>query len=181
MKKTLVYDGYFKVFEVDTDDGQRMCIETTDSVNVLLVELEARRVILTRQARVNMISPENPFGVTTETVAGRFDVALSPKALAVKEASEEAGAEITEEQVILVNDGIPMSLSAGAITERAYLAVVFLKPGQLESEERVFGVDAGEHIRRVFLNFDELEDYVCDDVRVFALIQYLLRWLEKNN
>jgi hypothetical protein len=71
-----------------------------------------------------------------------------------------------------------MALSAGSITERAYGAIVVLKPGQLEQGEREFGAEGeGEHIRRIYLKFDELDDYVFEDWRVFALVQYFLRML----
>lgn len=74
-----------------------------------------------------------------------------------------------------------MALSAGVITERCYLGYVEVKPHQIEEKERLFGVDDGESIRRIFVAVDDLENYVCEDMRVFALIQYLLRKLEKEH
>jgi 8-oxo-dGTP pyrophosphatase MutT (NUDIX family) len=182
VEKKLVYPGYFQVYEVKTPDGWRMRIEATNAINVLLVDMAKRRIILARQPRVNMMTDENPTGLITETIAGRFDVDLTPKQLAVKEAQEEAGVTITPDQVEMLNDGMPMAISAGSITEKVFLAVCYLKPGQMEEVEREFSAEGEhEHIRRVYLDFDELEQYVCEDTRVFALKQYLLRWLEKNS
>lgn len=180
MNGEIVYDGFFKVVIIDVGNGPRERIEASDSVNILLFDKVNKRIILARQVREAMIREDNPDGLITETAAGRFDVNLSPKALMVKEAKEEVGVTLTEDQIELLNFGYPMALLAGVITERAYLGFAEVTPDQIEQAERVFGVDEGEHIKRIYIPADQLETYICEDMRVFALIQYLLRKLEKE-
>jgi 8-oxo-dGTP pyrophosphatase MutT (NUDIX family) len=176
----IVHQGYFTFEILETSAGPREILRTSDSLSVLFYDPVNRRIILVRQPRESMISQDNPEGLITETVGGRFDVKLGTRALAVKEAKEEIGAEVTEEEVILLNHDRPMALSAGALTEKAYLAFVELKSNQIENEERLFGLASeGERIRRIYVSVNDLENYICEDVRVFALIQYLLRRLKK--
>lgn len=173
----VVFDGFIKVTLLDTRLGERVVVEATDSVNVMVYIKDKNQLLLTRAPRISMRSESNPEGVTTETIAGRFDVNLSPKALMVKEAKEEAGVTITENDIMLLNSGEPMSLSAGILTEKAYLGYVEIVSSQMESEERIFGSDGeGEEITRIYLTADgSLADVVCDDVRVFAFLQYFMR------
>ena len=105
----------------------------------------------------------------------RFDVDLGVKALAVKEAKEEAGVKVTEDRIVVLNQGVPMALSAGILAERAYLCYVEVTEDDFEQEERSFGTDAGEHVRRVWIPTEELEGYVCEDIRVWAFNQWFLR------
>lgn len=174
MFKHTAYQGFYTLEVHETAQGQREVLRTTDSVSVLFYDVQNKRIILVRQPRESMISLENPEGLITETVAGRFDVTLGVLQLIIKEAKEEIGATITEDDIELLNNGKPMALSAGAITEKCYLAFVEIKPEMIEEGEREFGAEGeGEKIRRVYVHEDELNTYICEDVRVFALIQYI--------
>lgn len=180
MNKRIVHRGFFTLEVINTPEGKREVLRSTDSINILVLDPEKHRIILLKQPRASMISTDNPRGLHVETIAGRFDVNLGPKALAVKELKEEAGITVSEDQIEFLNQGRPMTVSAGATDEKAYLAFVELKPGQIEREERAFGAeDEGEDIERVYVCIDDLEEYVCEDVRVFALIQYMLLRLKK--
>ena len=86
------YDGFLKVYVVETPQGPREVVYATDSISILLYNPDEKYLLLVRQPRAPMISPDNPEGYLVELVAGRFDVELGAKALAVKEAAEEVGA-----------------------------------------------------------------------------------------
>jgi len=173
------YDGFLKVYVVETPQGPREVVYATDSISILLYNPDEKYLLLVRQPRAPMISPDNPEGYLVELVAGRFDVELGAKALAVKEAAEEVGAIIEESDVILLNGGKPLALSPGVLTERAYLAMARVDVPYGEATDRVFGAaDEGEEIQRIFMRFDEITDYLnsgkCEDLRVFTLLSMLL-------
>ena len=170
------YEGFFTLEIITTPDGPREVLRTTDSVAVLLYDRSNRRIVLVRQPRVAMATDENPHGYLTELVAGRLDAPIDVKALIVKEAREEAGIRLTEDRIELLNDGKPLAVSAGAIDERTYLAFAEITEDDIEPGERIRGAEGeGERIERLFVSVDDLEGYVCEDLRVFALIQFFLR------
>ena len=172
MKRETMFQGFFRVERITTDEGLvRDIVLSTDSVNLLVYDKSQDRVLLVKQVRESQIRDDNPAGFITETIAGRFDVDLGVKALAVKEAKEEAGVKVTEDRIVVLNQGVPMALSAGILAERAYLCYVEVTEEDFEQEERSFGTDAGEHVRRVWIPVSELKDYVCEDVRVYGLIR----------
>ncbi|MDA1192547.1 MAG: hypothetical protein O3A46_12805 [Candidatus Poribacteria bacterium] len=172
-KKT-IYEGFYTFEVLQTPDGEREVLRTSGGVSILLHDTVKRRIILVEQPRASLISDENPDGLIVENVAGRFDVRLGAKALAVKEAWEEVGVRLREDQVELLNDGQPMTVSAGATDELAYLAYAEITPDQIEPGEHVRGVvGEGERVTRVFVSLDDLDSYICQDMRVWALIQHL--------
>jgi len=176
MKRETMFKGFFRVERITTDEGLvRDVVLSTDSVNLLVYDKSQDRVLLVKQVRESQIRDDNPKGFITETIAGRFDVDLGVKALAVKEAKEEAGVKVTEDRIVVLNQGVPMALSAGILAERAYLCYVEVTEDDFEQEERSFGTDAGEHVRRVWIPTEELEGYVCEDIRVWAFNQWFLR------
>lgn len=171
-----IYNGFFKLEEWDVGGPfTHVVLRGTDSVAGLLVDMTNERFLLVRQQRPAMIREDNPDGFITEAVAGRFDVNLGPKALMVKETKEEAGVEISEKDVELLNHGLPMALSAGATTERSYLAYVEIHPDAVDpDDQQQRGVaDEGEAITRVWHSFDDIHDMNFDCVRVLALVQHL--------
>lgn len=175
MKKQVVYDGFLKVHVVQTAEGVREVVHATDSVSILLYNPKEKYVLLVKQPRAPMMSDENPEGLLVETVAGRFDVNLGVEDLAVKEAEEEVGAIIEASDVMVLNGGQPLALSPGVLTERAYLAIAQIDVPFGEATERVFGnKDEGEKIQRIFMQYDEVVDYLnsgdCQDLRVFTLL-----------
>ncbi len=182
MQKTrllrVLYDGFAKLEEWFVGGPHpHLVLRSTDSVAILLHDTVNHRILLVKQSRVAMIRKDNPDGLITEAVAGRFDVSLSPVELAVKEAFEEARAIIQESQVALLNYGEPVALSAGISTERSWLAYAAISPHQLTGNDTdVFGVpEEGEQIKRVWVSEETFlaDDYVCEDVRVYAFRQHI--------
>ncbi len=173
----LAHEG-FCVVEVWNDGHgfNREVVRVSNSVNGLLVDLTRGEVILIRQEHLSQRREENPTGAETETVAGRFDVDLGPKALLVKEALEECGTTITEEDVQMLNGGHSMSLSAGILAERAFLSVVFVEDDQVTGPETGLGnKDEGERIDRVRMPISQFidPDTVHQGIRTFAFAQWL--------
>ena len=180
-RRVIGWNGFFKIVVVHRDDGRlREFLEASDSVSLLVYDRDRRRILLVRQIRESQERADNPGGYITETVAGRFDCDLGAAALAAKEACEEAGVTIRSDDVVLLNSGRPMAVSAGSTAERAYLCYAEVGADAIEEAERVFGVDDGEDITRVWIPVDELEKYVAEDVRVFALIQWFLHNIKKG-
>lgn len=178
--RKLVWDGFYKVetVQIPGEPFVREIVHATNSVNVLFYNLAERYVLLVRQPRLAMASDDNPEGMITETVAGRFDLEIGAKGLIIKEAMEEAGVEVNEDDIEMLNDGLPMALSAGCTTERAYLAICPIDTSMVEAQERVFGnAEEGEQIQRLFIPFDDLVDYQCEDLRVYTLLLYLVHKL----
>lgn len=177
MEKKTVYQGFFSVDVVEMPEGPREVVRTTDSVSILIYDEINERIILVKQARASMMTNDNPEGLILETVAGRIDKPLPLEDIIIDEVLKEAGVRITKQDIVLLNAGQAMAVSAGAMTEKSYLAFVVIKPNQME-EDRVFGdSDEGERIVRVCLSLDKLKTYICEDIRVFALIEYLRKVL----
>ncbi len=178
----LVFDGFLKL-EKWNQDGVKfplLVVRTSDSVSGLLWDRTQDQVLLVRQNRVAMKTDENPTGSLVELVAGRFDVNLGPKALFVKEAKEEAGANITEEDVDILNTGASLALSPGVLTERAYLAFVEIRAEHLDDGES-YGVAAdGESTNRVWMPVAEFLAATHQDLRVFTLARELENRLLKE-
>lgn len=171
-----IHDGYFKLDVANTPHGKREFLVTTDSVTLLIYDLDRRGVYLVNQVREAMFRPDNMTARITEAVAGRFDVALGPIDLTIKEAKEEVDIDLAPDQITMLNGGRPMAKSPGSTTERAYLAYAEVRANQVGPDRPSFGADGeGEDISRRFVTIEQLRyGYPCEDLCVFALIQYLL-------
>lgn len=166
----------FVLETVTTDGHERRFLRTSDSANVLIYLRDRQQLLLVSQCREAMVRPGNAGGRITESTAGRFDRDETVCQLLAREASEEVGVTIDSNSIALLNDGAPLALSAGCLTEHAWLGYVEITDDQLEQAEREFGLaEEGERITRIFLPVSELEHYVCEDVRVFAMVQWFLR------
>jgi 8-oxo-dGTP pyrophosphatase MutT (NUDIX family) len=174
MNKEYVYNGFCKIYK----DGIFEVVEASNSVGFLIYLKDTDEVVLIRQKRSAMKSAENPDGYNMEAPAGRFDNGLGVKELIAQEAGEEVGAKIELDKVILLNQGKPLALSPGLITEKMYLGYVEITSDLLE-EDRVFGVDEGEEIQRIKVKVEDLKNMIQDDMKTFALIQWFLS--EKEN
>ncbi len=151
-------------------------LETSDSATVLIYIRDKDEVLLVRQQRDAMVCDDNPEGWITESMGGRFDREESVRELLAREASEEVGGVIDPQAITLLNYGAPLALSAGCLVERAWLGYVEITSSQLENADREYGLaEEGERITRIFLPVRDVESYVCEDVRVFALLQWFLR------
>lgn len=143
------------------------------SVGFLIYVPERDSVILVGQNRTAMISDSNPNGYVVEVPAGRCDRPESVKATIAREASEEVGAMVEEDQIVLLNDGVPLAMSPGILDELMYLAYIELDEGQL-SPDRKFGLaDEGEVIDRMLVPTQKACDTVCVDMKTKALLWYL--------
>ncbi len=150
-----------------------LVVRSTDSCSGLLYDRPRNRVLLVRQNRAPMVRDDNPDGSIVELVAGRFDRAVGPKALFVAEAKEEAGANITEEDVELLNGGRPMAPSPGILTERCTLAFVEIREEHLDAGE-TFGVAAEHEVtNREWMSVQGFLSGPHDDLRVYTLAREL--------
>lgn len=173
----ILFDGFAKLESWWVDGPHpHLVLRSSDSVAILLHDVVNHRFLLVKQSRVAMIREDNPDGLITELIAGRFDVNLTPIELAIKESFEEAGAKILASQVELLNHGQPMALSAGISTERSWIAYAAITPDQLSgTDEAMFGLEEeGERIQRVWISESDLDTFVAEDVRVLALVQHML-------
>jgi len=153
-------------------------VRSSDAVAVLIL-IKNRGILLIEQCRPALISNENPNGILIEAVAGRFDVTLSPIELIKKEVEEEVGGIIRDNQILFLNDGIPLAVSAGINTEKIYLAYAEIEESQIEQTERIFGhAEEGEKIKRLFISIDEFKKMKFNDMKTFALSQWFLREYE---
>jgi len=155
-----------------------LVLRASDSVVGLLVDETNKRVLLVRQHRAPMVREDNIDGAIIELAAGRFDVKLGPKALLVKEAQEEVGVTLTEDEIELINLGESMALSAGVLTERCFGGFAVIHPDRIEEADEGYGVaDEGESISRVWMSINQFIDPATkhDCWRVWAMAQFLAR------
>jgi 8-oxo-dGTP pyrophosphatase MutT (NUDIX family) len=150
-------------------------VRSSDSVVICIYDAVNDRVLLVEQQRASMIREDNPNGRIIELIAGRFDKALGPIPLAIAEAMEEAGITLRDDQVELINDGIPMTLSAGVLSERAYGMIAVIHPDQIADGDEGYGVDEGEDITRIWMSTDEFIAGPHHCWRVWAFAQYIAR------
>ncbi len=168
----VVYQGFLRVAKQDRIE----VVHATNSVGILFWIRETDEIVLTRQPRKAMIVVGNPEGLFLEVPAGRFDVKLGVVGLVVKEGHEEVGATFDECDVVILNDGEPLALSPGVLTERMYLTVVELRQDQLEAGDRIFGNPGeGERITRLRVSADEFINMIHEDMKTWALAQWFAR------
>lgn len=102
-----------------TDTNRKRAIEVVRtktgrySVGFLIYDSVSDGVILVEQQRTAMISNNNPTGFIIEAPAGRCDRPESVKATIAREAEEEVGAKINENQIEMLNSGVPVAMSPG--------------------------------------------------------------------
>lgn len=176
--RELVYDGFCCVWKFLITGWQwpRTVVESTDSLNILIYVVDQQRVLLLIEPRPGKIFLEGGDGKIVANIAGRFDGKEGPAALAIKEAKEEAGVTLRDDQVEFLNNGQFMYLSPGLITERAILAYAEVASGQIDPNERSFGAEGeDEQITRVWMTLDKFRTMICDDVRLFALREWFFR------
>ena len=171
--KTRVYDGFIKVERVETAAGNREVVVATDSVAFLVYSRDTDELLFATQDRVPMIRPDNPQGTMFEVGAGRFDAEIGVKGLVVKELKEELGVTVTEDEVHVLNEGIPLALSPGILTERQYLAYVEVTSEQIDPAKRQYGQrKEGESIARRFVPVREISQIQIQDMKTWALLQW---------
>lgn len=173
----VVYKGFVTLehWRVPGIKHLHVVIRCTDSIAGVLYDAVNDRLLFIDEPHVAAITEDNPEGRLMTPFAGRFDRNLSPKQLLIAEAREEVGAVLTEDDVVMLNHGTSMVLSIGIITERTYLCFAEITSTQLlGKDEDIRGVpEEGEQIKRVWISAKDLEQVVCEDLRVFALIQHV--------
>ena len=173
--KTRVYDGFLKVDKVQTAAGPREVVVATDSVAFLVYNKDKDELLFATQDRAPMICPDNSEGTILEVGAGRFDVDIGIRGLVVKELKEELGVTATEAEIHVLNDGIPLALSPGVLTERQYLAYVEVTSDRIDPAKRLYGEPTeGEVIVRRFIPARELSGIEIHDMKTWALLQWFL-------
>jgi len=173
--RTRVYNGFLKIEKVETAAGPREVVIATDSVAFLVYNKDTDELLFATQDRAPMMSPDNPQGTILEVGAGRFDVDIGVRGLVVKELKEELGVTATEDEIQVLNDGIPLALSPGVLTERQYLAYVEVTSDRIDPAKRLYGERAeGEAIARRFVLVSELPGVKIQDMKTWALLQWFL-------
>ncbi|MBP9821860.1 MAG: NUDIX domain-containing protein [Candidatus Pacebacteria bacterium] len=174
-------DKDFVIVDKILDNDSKRVIEVVRtragrfSVAFLIYDPESDSVILVEQQRMAMVSDDNPSGFIVEVPAGRCDRPESVKAAIAREAEEEVGATIDEDQIEMINAGQPLATSPGVLDELIYLAFIQLRSGQL-SADQVFGVaEEGEFITRKLVPAARACDLVCVDLKTKALLLELMR------
>ncbi len=185
MKIKRICEGFYPKDLVTFDNGiKREIVHGDDSVAILLYDIENKGIILVRQERAAMLFRRDSYhsvygGFIIESVAGRLDKpGKTIKQIAKEEAMEEAGADVSEDDIEIINFGESLAPSPGFSTECIYLAYAEIKPGKLPKAkpEQIFGIEEeGERIARVCFPVEDLENYPHKDLKTFALIQWFLR------
>ena len=152
---------------------QRETYDRGNGATILLYDLAARTVVLTRQFRFPLYANDHPDGMVIEAAAGLLD-GDSPDVAIAREATEELG--ITPTNVRHVFD---LYMSPGSVTERVHFYVapynavdVVGSGGGLEDE--------GEDIEVLTLDFDETLAMIADGRIVDGKTVILLQWAALN-
>lgn len=175
--RKIIHEGNYLTFEFDTARRYEI-VKTGDSISVLIYIKDEDKLIFIKQDRPPMISYENPNGTMLEVPAGRFDYDASVKTLIANEAKEEAGVELSEADIFLLNQGKPLAPSAGALTERRYLAYAEVDSSKVDFSTTNFGIhEEGEFIRRILVPVEVVakEGFVFDTLSSMVLVEWFLR------
>jgi nudix-type nucleoside diphosphatase (YffH/AdpP family) len=152
---------------------QRETYDRGNGATIMLYDLVARTVVLTRQFRFPVYVNDHPDGMFIEAAAGLLD-GDSPEVAIAREATEELG--ITPGNVRHVFD---LYMSPGSVTERVHFYVapydsadVVGAGGGLEEE--------GEDIEVLTLDFDEALAMITDGRIADGKTVILLQWAALN-
>jgi nudix-type nucleoside diphosphatase (YffH/AdpP family) len=152
---------------------QRETYDRGNGATIMLYDIAARTVVLTRQFRFPVYVNEHPDGMFIEAAAGLLD-GDSPEVAIAREATEELG--ITPGNVRHVFD---LYMSPGSVTERVHFYVapydaadVVGVGGGLEEE--------GEDIEVLTLDFDEALAMTTDGRIADGKTVILLQWAGLN-
>ena len=177
MKIERIRGKFYPTDLVTLDSGvKREVVYATDAVAILLYNIEKKQIILVRQLRVPiLLRGEVLGGCVTEVVAGRLDKPeKSFKEIAIEEAFEEAGVTISEEDIEVLNFGVPPASSSGMTTECCYLLYAEIKSGKLKHKKTYGLKNEGEQTTRICWPVEDLDKFPWYDMKTFALIQWFL-------
>lgn len=177
-----VYKGYARVHEYhlthqryDGETSEEMTREvfiSGDAVVVLLYDAKRDEVLLTEQFRVGPL-PRNDNPWVIEAVAGRIDTDETPEEVAIREAQEEAGCEVTELRKVC-----EMYASPGIFAEYVHL---YVGRCDLSGAGGFHGVeDEHEDIKAMVCSTDEAVAALADGRLRSAPSFVLIQWLAMN-
>jgi nudix-type nucleoside diphosphatase (YffH/AdpP family) len=152
---------------------QRETYDRGNGATILLYDLAARTVVLTRQFRFPLYVNAHPDGMVIETAAGLLD-GDSPDVAIAREATEELG--ITPTDVRHVFD---LYMSPGSVTERVHFYVAPYNAADVVGDGGGLE-DEGEDIEVLTLDFDETLAMIADGRIVDGKTVILLQWAALN-
>lgn len=148
LEKTRAYDGFFKVDayrlrqEAEGRDFEftRLNFERGHAAAVLLYDDEADTVLCVEEFRIGMLAAgmEGEACFSLGPIAGMIDEGETPRQAAIREAREEAGVEIEEEDILSEFTTLP---SPGGSSET--VTMILARADLSGLEDAVFG-EAGE-------------------------------------
>lgn len=162
----ITYNGFFKIYNVQTPDGDREVVLATNAVAILIYNKRSHSFILISQYRVGVQRH------ILEPVAGRFDGNYGIKELCQKEIKEETGIVVSEQEIILISDH-PFCVSPGLTTEKIYLAFVSVNLDTSSLiKDNLGNQNEGENISLVEIPVSDLGNYVIEDLKLLALLNW---------
>ncbi|WP_350347945.1 NUDIX domain-containing protein [Agromyces sp. G08B096] len=148
---------------------ERETYDRGDGATILLYDVDARTVVLTRQFRFPAYVNEHPDGLLIETAAGLLD-ADDPETAIRREAEEETGLRVGE-----VEHVFDVYMSPGSVTERLHFFAAPYLRGDVAAGARAGLADEGEDIEVLELDLDDALDRIGRDI-VDAKTIMLLQW-----
>jgi nudix-type nucleoside diphosphatase (YffH/AdpP family) len=148
---------------------ERETYDRGDGATILLYDVDARTVLLTRQFRYPAYVNEHPDGMLIETAAGLLDED-DPETAIRREAIEETGHQVGD-----VEHVFDVYMSPGSVTERLHF---YAAPYDSTTRRHAGGglADEGEHITVVELDIDEALGMIDDGRIADAKTIMLLQW-----
>ncbi len=161
-------------FDYEHADGrwtteERETYDRGDGACILLYDVDARTVLLTRQFRFPVYVNGHPDGMFIETAAGLLDED-DPETAIRREAEEETG-----HTVGAVEHVFDAYMSPGSVTEKLHFFAAAYVRGTVLDGTRAGLADEGEDIEVLELSFDDALDRIGRDI-VDAKTIMLLQW-----
>ena len=148
---------------------ERETYDRGDGATILLYDVYARTVLLTRQFRLPAYVNEHPDGMVIETAAGLLDED-DPETAIRREAEEETGHTVGD-----VEHVFDVYMSPGSVTERLHFFAAPYVRGTVIDGSRAGLAEEGEDIEVLELSFDDALDRIGGDI-VDAKTIMLLQW-----
>ena len=148
---------------------ERETYDRGDGATILLYDVAARTVLLTRQFRFPVYVNDHPDGMFIETAAGLLDED-DPETAIRREAEEETGHPVGE-----VEHVFDVYMSPGSVTEKLHFFAAPYLRGTIEHGSRTGLADEGEDIEVLEVPFDEALDRIGRDI-IDAKTIMLLQW-----
>ncbi len=180
-----IFDKFFKIDELVVSheqvdgtmsaDQTRLVFERGDAVAALLLNVDAKSVVLVEQFKVPTLvgrrrdDPETTNGSILETIAGMVDEGETPEAAVIRETREETGYQIRRPKLIS-----QFFSSAGGTSERVFLYFAEVREADKRGEG---GGIADEDIKIVHMAladlFDRLAAGTIEDPKLLVAAYWL--------